>query len=128
MGGFWEFSWLFNKINGRVLEGTDEKWGVYTFKHFKHEIKALQLPRLRWKATIIPGRTFFVFTFFVAMFDLKIIYSIYFLNEFTTAIKNTNSIYQNKNKNNRQTFKRDGQLEHLPIYITFWLSLSYKIF
>jgi len=53
------------------------------------------------------------------MFDLKIIYSIYFLNEFTTAIKNTNSIYQNKNKNNRQTFKRDGQLEHLPIYITF---------
>ena len=31
---------------------------------------------------------------------------------FTTAIKNNN-------KNNRQTFKRDSQLEHLPIYIAF---------
>ena len=38
---------------------------------------------------------------------------------FTTAIKNTNFIYYNNNKNNRQTFKRDSQLEHLPIYIAF---------
>ena len=64
LGGFGEFSWLFNQINGQVLEGTDENEGFTPSSILKHENKALQLPWLRWKATIIPGRTFL--TFFVA--------------------------------------------------------------